>query len=327
MHCSTPLIPLFLLASRSCAYTLLDSYHPGNFFSSFTFFTDTDPTTGFVQYKSQSDAIATNLIGTSPQASNAIYIGVDSTTKSPLNGRASVRLSSKKTYDKGLIIADIAHMPGGICGVWPAFWMLGSGTWPQNGEIDILEGVNDAANNSMTLHTNAGCRIQKTGFSGTLETADCDVSDPAQGKNAGCQIQDPRAQSYGAAFNAQGGAVMATEVTSQGIKIWSFPRGNVPADVSSGSPDPDSWGMPIAAFAGECDIDQHFKGMSILFDTTFCGQWAGQVWSQSSCAAKAPTCEAFVKENPEAFGEAYWLVNGINVYTKQAPSRIMKGKV
>ena len=309
---------LSILASRTCAYTLLDSYHPGNFFSSFDFFTDQDPTSGFVQYKSQSDAVAAKLIGTSPQANNAIYMGVDSTTSNPA-GRASVRIASKKTYDKGLFIADIAHMPGGICGVWPAFWMLGSGTWPQNGEIDILEGVNAAANNSMTLHTNAGCSIQKSGFSGTLTTADCDVNDPAQSKNAGCQIQDPSPQSYGQAFNEQGGAVVATEVTSQGIKIWSFPRNKVPANI--GNPDPTTWGTPVAAYAGSCNIDQHFKDMSILFDTTFCGQWAGQVWSTDPvCSAKAPTCQQYVQHNAAAFSEAYWLVNSIKVYSASAQS-------
>jgi hypothetical protein len=35
-------------------------------------------------------------------------------------GRNSVRLVSKKSWTHGLFIADIAHMPGGICGTWPA---------------------------------------------------------------------------------------------------------------------------------------------------------------------------------------------------------------
>ena len=229
-----------------------------------------------------------------------------------------MRISSKKTYDKGLFIADIAHMPGGICSVWPAYWMLGSGTWPTNGEIDILEGVNAANNNSMTLHTNAGCSIQKTGFSGTLKTADCDVSDPAQSKNAGCGIQDSNSVSYGAAFNEGDGAVVATEVTSNGIKIWSFPRNKVPANIEN--PNPSTWGIPVAAFAGSCNIDQHFKNMSILFDTTFCGQWAGEVFSKDPiCAAKAPTCQQYVQQNPAAFADAYWLINSIKVYS-QAPA-------
>ena len=54
--------------------------------------------------------------------------------------------------------------------------------------------------------------------------------------------------------------------------------------------------------------------MQILFDTTFCGDWAGKAWKQSECAAKAPTCEEYVANNPEAFEDAYWLVNSVKVF-------------
>ena len=57
------------------------------------------------------------------------------TTKQYDDGRPSIRLESKNSYTHGLFVADIQHMPDSICGVWPAFWTLGSGTWPYNGEI------------------------------------------------------------------------------------------------------------------------------------------------------------------------------------------------
>src|SRR6202046_2799339 len=41
--------------------------------------------------------------------------------------------------------------PGGL-GYWPAFWMLGPGQWPENGEIDIMEDVNALSELSGTLH-------------------------------------------------------------------------------------------------------------------------------------------------------------------------------
>lgn len=49
-----------------------------------------------------------------------IYIGVDHNNVADENGRKAVRITSKTTYDTGLIISDIEHMPDAICGSWPA---------------------------------------------------------------------------------------------------------------------------------------------------------------------------------------------------------------
>ena len=78
---------------------------------------------------------------------------------------------------------------------------------------------------------------------------------------------------------------------------------------------------------GKCDIDRHFENMQIIFDTTFCGQWAGDehVWGQGSCGQKAPSCEAFVKENPAVFKDAYWLVNSVKVFQNQGGKMQRRG--
>ncbi|KAI4171318.1 MAG: hypothetical protein LQ346_008758 [Caloplaca aetnensis] len=317
----------FLPAAVHATYTLTDSYTASNWFSSFNFFSDKDPTNGFVQYKDLKSAAASGLVAISnPGAPNAaVYMGVDHTTKDPA-GRASVRLSSKKTYNHGLFVFDVEHNPGSICGTWPAFWLLSAGgKWPLGGEIDVFEGVNDQVGNKMTLHTTAGCAIKPTtGFTGKIDTPDCDVNAQGQGKNMGCGILPPpetHARTYGKGMNEVGGGVYATAWTSREISIYHFPRSKVPGDISAGRPDPSKWGMPVAKFAGGCNIDEHFKDLSIIFNTAFCGDWAGEAWKASTtCSKKAPTCQAYVRDNPEAFKEAYWMIRSVKVYSEQGGS-------
>jgi hypothetical protein len=49
------------------------------------------------------------------------------------------------------VTASILQPSGGL-GYWPAFWMLGPGEWPENGEIDIMEDVNSRSELSGTVH-------------------------------------------------------------------------------------------------------------------------------------------------------------------------------
>ena len=70
--------------------------------------------------------------------------------------------------------------------------------------------------------------------------------------------------------------------TSSAIKIWYFPHTAIPSDITSGSPNPNGWELPQANFAGGCNIDSQFISHQIVFDITFCGDWAGDVWSTTS---------------------------------------------
>jgi len=54
---------------------------------------------------------------------------VDSVNVASGRGRNSIRVLTTKTYQHALIVLDLAHMPDNVCGIWPAFWMLGSSTW------------------------------------------------------------------------------------------------------------------------------------------------------------------------------------------------------
>ncbi len=67
----------------------------------------------------------------------------------------SAKLVSRKPYGYGFYEIR-AKLPCGR-GIWPAIWMLpGSGKWPDNGEIDVMEMVGwDADVVHATLHTGA----------------------------------------------------------------------------------------------------------------------------------------------------------------------------
>lgn len=275
-----------------------------------------------MKYVDRNTASSNGLINTG----NGVYIGVDHANTATKPGRQSIRLESTTTYKHGLVILDLARLvraptPQFLFLVHkekkekltPCSWMLGS-NWPNNGEIDIIEGVNEQTQNQMALHTSNGCTINNTGFTGTLDTANCYVQAPGQSANSGCSIQSNSTQSYGTGFNNVGGGIYATEWTGSAISIWFFPSYAVPGDISSGNPNPASWGAPTARFAGGCDIDSHFNDLQIVFDITFCGDWAGSVWNSSSCASRAGSCVDYVQNNPTAFQETYWRVRSLKVY-------------
>ncbi|KAF1843842.1 glycoside hydrolase family 16 protein [Cucurbitaria berberidis CBS 394.84] len=347
-------------------YVLTDDLSYKNFFGSFDFFSGPDPTKGFVLYQNLTSAISQKLIGYL-QDTQSVFLGVDSTNKDP-NGRASVRLESKQAWNQGLLVADIRHMPSPVCGSWPAFWLLGfdkdtgKSAWPLAGEVDIMEGVNDYEHNAVTLHTSKGCIVDnstlhaaghgETPFTGLLATDDCDVAAPGQGKNVGCSIKAPKTitgiqtgsgagsketilPSYGTEFNKVGGGIYAMEWTSSAISVWFFPRNSSAYTTHFGNTttastlDPSTWGVPVARFSGSgCNITERFQNLKIIFNTSYCGEWAGKEWDKS-CAAKTgvDTCEAYVRDNPEAFKEVYWEIAGLKWFQRttepeQEPSSI-----
>ena len=51
------------------------------------------------------------------------------------------------------VIASIKQPdPADGLGYWPAFWLLGQGTWPEHGEIDIMEDVNGLSEDAGAFH-------------------------------------------------------------------------------------------------------------------------------------------------------------------------------
>lgn len=112
------LVPL-ALASQ---YTIADDYSGNNFWNLMTFDTENDPTHGYVNYVDQSTAQSDGLVSTN---NGVVTIKSDSTNVASGRGRNSVRVTSTKQYNHGLVVLDLEHMPGSACGIWPAFWMTG----------------------------------------------------------------------------------------------------------------------------------------------------------------------------------------------------------
>lgn len=109
--------------------------------------------------------------------------------------------------------------------------------------------------------------------------------------------------------------VYAMELRDAGIRVWQWVRSEIPSDVSSGSPDPSTWGKAFADFPStKCDIGSHFKNQSIVANIALCGELAGAdkyYTKQSSCPG---SCEAFVRDNATAFETAYWEFGSFKVY-------------
>lgn len=125
-------------APGAAPYELVDEYSADVFFSKFNYYDGYDPTYGHVQYVNESVAVQNGYTYYSEQSDSAI-IKSDTTGLFPNGGpgRPSIRITSDNTYNHGLFIMDMKHMPAG-CGTWPAYWLLGP-DWPYTGEIGTFD--------------------------------------------------------------------------------------------------------------------------------------------------------------------------------------------
>ncbi|KAJ2905489.1 hypothetical protein MKZ38_005365 [Zalerion maritima] len=271
-------------------YSLATSYIGSSLLDGFQFWDTSDsswaedPSNGFVQYYNRAAAEANNLTWIDP-VTDTVRLAIDTTnTYDPTgSGRPSVRLESTERYDHGLFIGDFSHIPSTQCGVWPAFWMYGP-DWPNDGELDIIEGGSNTTRNQLSAHTSSGCSIPPEGqvLDSTIlnDKLDCVSGD---GTNRGCSFAPASADttSYGMPFNAIDGGVYAVEWTSEFIKMWHFARPDIPEDIGMDTPDPSGWGMPQAIFGGStCNPDTFFSNMRIVININMCGDWPGIGWGQ-----------------------------------------------
>jgi len=333
--------------------------------SEWDFFTAPDPTHGNVDYVSREEAISSGLASVGNDT--VVVMAVDDKNNVPIGGNRKsyasftntetttytifrVRISTRKKYTGGLFIMDANAMPSVLllpsfspsandihstgCATWPAFWTVTPENWPTNGEIDIVEGVNNDSRNQMTLHTRDGClldagaapsRGRKQAFTGKVLSTTCNAF---ANSNSGCGVASTREKSFGAGIESQGGAVFAMLWDQVGIRVWNFPRSEVPGDLDAGTPNPSTWPVPDAFWSTTtCPVDEFFSEHVIVINTTLCGyvypsflarlfhsrsfsDFAGALYPSSGCPA---TCAEHVAD-PNNFKDAKWKINYVAVY-------------
>ncbi|KAF8336553.1 concanavalin A-like lectin/glucanase domain-containing protein [Cantharellus anzutake] len=251
------------------------------------------------------------------EANNAI-IRVDNITvgTTEVFNRATVKMSTQATINKGsLILFQARHMPYG-CSLWPGLWTLGgnSSNWPQYGEIDIVENVNLATNNQYSLHTIQGCNRppypigNETGW--IVQSSCWNMTND----NEGCIVIENKANNYGQGFALNGGGAYAVLWDDEGIRFWFFPQLSIPPDLPSTSPNPGNWGPPSAFYPqSTCNTTLYFGPQTIILQTLVCGLYAGAPEVFNSGGLCKGSCSDLVRD-PRNYDQAYFEIEFLRVF-------------
>ena len=109
-------------------------------------YVDSGTTIYFIQ-GAQAEGAVNGALALHPRLSKS-FVTKDGKTFDFISGRINTR--GKFEFTNGTAAARIKLPPGS--GVWPAFWALGNGRWPDSGEIDIMEYVGESDWTSVALH-------------------------------------------------------------------------------------------------------------------------------------------------------------------------------
>jgi len=246
-----------------------------------------------------------------------------------VDSRKTTRAVSKQTFNKGLFISQITHMPETF-GSWPSFWIVGAQDWPASGEIDVLEGVGSFTHNAASVHTNAGCSMPASILSQTtskfmLDSPQQTNCDAQATDTQGCGLRDQRPNTFGPGFNKVGGAYVAVHITDDFVKVFQWAGDSAPADVKNGSPAPSTWTEPSLYLPNtSCNISQHFYDLKLVFSTNVCGRWPSDLWNsdasyagqmQSSAQATGVgSCYEFAHSHGQAWADAFFEIASISIF-------------
>uniref|UniRef100_A0A914CX67 Uncharacterized protein n=1 Tax=Acrobeloides nanus TaxID=290746 RepID=A0A914CX67_9BILA len=131
--------------------------------------------------------------------------------------------------------------------------------------------------------------------------------------DSGCGVAAPPG-TYNVGFNQAGGGVFAMEWDPERkfIRGWNFVKPNIPSDINSPNPNPETWGMPMAYFPlGDNCTSDHFRNHTIVMDMAFCGGAANYIFPGG-----VNGCIDVARNQPSAYSEAYWLFDYIKVFCK-----------
>lgn len=312
------------------SWGLSESYVGKDFFSKWNFFTKPDPMHGAVEYVDWSTAEQKELVKADD---HAVEFGAErgfatGSTGGTNRGRRSVRIESTTSFNEGLFILTVDHIPTG-CGARPSFRMYGadnSHPWPVWGEYSILEGAHTGSRVSTSLRTVSGCNQTSTtadwNWGISKPASNCDIYARGQLPSQGCSQRGPL-NSMGTIFNENSGGTFAGEwdpsPQARHFRTWYWPAGTEPEDLVAKAPDPISWGTPFSHFRLEetsCP-PRRFRNMRLVFDLTFCGEAANSSYARSCPeAALHESCTDYILSVQQP--EAYWSVRTLDVYQRGA---------
>jgi len=269
------------------SYKQVFSAEGSTFFDGFTFLRE-DTNHGSAEYLDASSAFSNGVI--EAHGTHAIMRAGRASPQYQYK-RQTVKIASNQAWKYFLMTMKYSHVPWG-CGVWPALFTLAPGApWPDGGETDIIEFVNDGPSQS-SFHTASKCTlnsaaVNKYGYQPDKNKMnyDCYTNYP---KHLGCA---PNKWVHSGASWANTPGVVAMEWTEDFLKLFFIPEHEIPA----GEPRPETWDRWLFSYYPFKESGCHdvMQAQQIVMQIGFCGDWASKVWDQSaSCKHLTHNCRS-----------------------------------